>query len=71
MLWFISRGVVERELRNGALTEWPLDAPFLSGALGITTRREETSGEDVQALVDALSVVAARDQVSRPLRATR
>jgi len=61
MLWVISRGVVERELRHGALHEWPLDAPFLSGALGITTRREETPGEDVQALIDALSVAASRD----------
>ncbi len=71
MLWFISRGVVERELRNDALHEWPLEAPFLSGALGITTRRGETLGEDVQALIDALSVIAARDQDSRPARAAR
>ncbi|WOI57878.1 LysR substrate-binding domain-containing protein [Palleronia sp. LCG004] len=71
MLWFISRGVVERELRNGSLHRWRLEAPFLSGALGITTRREESPPEDVEALIDALSVVAARLRGSRIVRFDR
>ncbi len=71
MLWFISRGVVEREVQNGVLRTWPLGAPFLTGALGITTRRDDTPGADVRALIDALSVAAARSQGSRPARSAR
>ena len=71
MLWFISRGVVERELRNGYLHEWPLDAPFMAGAIGVTTRREGAPDENVQALMDALSVAAAQYQDSRPALSER
>ncbi len=44
-LWFISRGVVIDELDRGAMTEFPVAARFLSGAVGITRRQHvnETS----------------------------
>ena len=58
MLWFISRGVVERELQRGTLTAWPLDAPFLSGAVGMTTRANEDDHPGLRLLYDALSTAA-------------
>lgn len=38
MLWFISRGVVERELQRGTLAALDLRADYLSGAVGITRK---------------------------------
>ncbi|WP_375261075.1 LysR substrate-binding domain-containing protein [Palleronia sp.] len=58
MLWFISRGVVERELRRGTLVAWPLDVPFLSGAVGITTRANDRDHPGLRLLHDALSAAA-------------
>jgi LysR family pca operon transcriptional activator len=47
MLWFISRGVVERELRRGTLASLPLKADYMAGAVGIT--RKSTFGENSHA----------------------
>ena len=38
MLWFISRGVVERELQRGTLAEVNLKSGYMSGAVGITRK---------------------------------
>lgn len=38
LLWFISRGVVERELRAGLLTSIPLHSDYMSGAIGLTRK---------------------------------
>lgn len=38
MLWFISRGVVERELRQGTLAALDLKSDFMAGAVGITRK---------------------------------
>jgi len=44
MLWFISRGVVERELRGGTLAALPLRSDTMAGAVGLT--RKFTFGEN-------------------------
>ncbi len=44
MLWFISRGVAERELRQGTLSSLPLKTDYMAGAVGLT--RKFTFGED-------------------------
>lgn len=44
MLWFISRGVVERELRAGTLASLPLKSDYMAGAVGLT--RKFTFGEN-------------------------
>lgn len=38
MLWFISRGVVERELRNGTLAALDLRSDYMAGAVGLTRK---------------------------------
>ncbi|MCR9283361.1 HTH-type transcriptional regulator CynR [Labrenzia sp. THAF191b] len=38
MLWFISRGVVERELRRGTLAAIELRSDYMAGSVGITRR---------------------------------
>jgi len=38
MLWFISKGVVERELANGTLAAIDPKAEYLSGAIGLTRK---------------------------------
>ncbi|GAA3876918.1 LysR substrate-binding domain-containing protein [Celeribacter arenosi] len=38
MLWFISRGVVAREIGNGALVTLDLKADYMAGAVGITRK---------------------------------
>lgn len=58
MLWFISRGVVERELQRGTLVAWALDAPFLSGAVGMTSRANDRHSPGLRLLHDALSAAA-------------
>lgn len=42
-LWFISRGVVAEELERGILREFPVEAGFLSGAVGITRRQSASA----------------------------
>jgi LysR family pca operon transcriptional activator len=38
MLWFISRGVVERELKSGSLVALDMKADYMSGAVGLTRK---------------------------------
>ena len=38
LLWFISRGVVERELRAGLLTRIVVDSDYMVGAIGLTRK---------------------------------
>ncbi|MGY9038130.1 MAG: LysR substrate-binding domain-containing protein [Rhodobacterales bacterium] len=38
MLWFISKGVVARELKNGSLVAMDLKVDYLSGAVGLTRK---------------------------------
>ncbi len=38
LLWFISRGVVERELRAGLLTSIALNSDYMVGAIGLTRK---------------------------------
>jgi LysR family pca operon transcriptional activator len=38
LLWFISRGVVERELRTGLLTSIALNSDYMVGAIGLTRK---------------------------------
>jgi LysR family pca operon transcriptional activator len=53
-LWFISQGVVGDELDRGALIQWPTDAGFLTGAVGLTRRQV---GPD-NAMLDVLTRLA-------------
>lgn len=38
LLWFISRGVVERELRAGLLTSIAMNSDYMTGAIGLTRK---------------------------------
>lgn len=38
LLWFISRGVVERELRSGTLASIALNSDYMVGAIGLTRK---------------------------------
>jgi LysR family transcriptional regulator, pca operon transcriptional activator len=60
-VWFISRGVIRDELARGDLIEIALHAPFLSGAVGITTRPEQ-SAKGLDGLIEI-----TRDCVDRGL----
>ncbi|OOY23815.1 hypothetical protein BMI91_15315 [Thioclava sediminum] len=59
MLWFISRGVVARELASGLLVSLPLGAQFMSGAVGLTMKHEMTERPEVARLT-AMMHEAAR-----------
>ncbi len=39
MLWFISRGVIAREIEAGTVVILPISARFMSGAVGLTMKR--------------------------------
>ncbi|MGM0583431.1 MAG: LysR substrate-binding domain-containing protein [Pseudomonadota bacterium] len=58
MLWFISRGVIARELEHGALTTLPIRAPFMAGAVGLTMKQSAQRRPEVAQLVDALHEAA-------------
>jgi len=59
MLWFISRGVVAREIASRRLAGLDLGAGFMSGAVGITLRSEASLDDGAQALIDLLHGQAA------------
>lgn len=50
--WFISRGVVDEELKRGDLVEVPTGARFLSGAVGITRRQSAITAAGLGILVE-------------------
>lgn len=58
-LWFISRGVVLEELDRGELVTFETGARFLSGAVGITRRRDMGAAAELDILCGLL-----RDAVS-------
>jgi len=57
-IWFISRGVVAEELARGTLRTLELDAPLLSGPVGISQREDATPSIQRAALVDHLRKAA-------------
>ena len=58
-LWFISQGVVGDELDRGALIQWPTDAGFLTGAVGLT-RRQIGPGNAILDLLTQLATDGTR-----------
>lgn len=60
MLWFISRGVIARELAAGVLVSLPLGAQFMSGAVGLTMTREVQERPEIAQLVEMLHDAAQR-----------
>lgn len=59
LLWFISNGVVARELEAGRLRRFDLGAGYMSGAVGITLRSAEDAGPETAYLTGLLHAVAA------------
>ncbi len=58
MLWFISRGVVGRELAAGNLATFDLGADYMSGAVGVTQRRSDTQDTSINDLIELLHTEA-------------
>ena len=58
MLWFISRGVVGRELTSGNLATFDLGAGYMSGAVGITQKRSENEESNINDLIELLHIGA-------------
>ncbi|MDV6227290.1 LysR substrate-binding domain-containing protein [Nitratireductor aquimarinus] len=54
MLWFISRGVVERELKRGTLITLDLKADYMAGAVGITRKFDFDKNSPTELLVRLL-----------------
>ena len=63
MLWFISRGVVADELKNGALVTVDLASPLLSGPVGISVSSSTPLSVERSMLADCLKA-----SVTRPAR---
>lgn len=64
MIWFISRGVVQRELERHSLHVWPTEARYLSGAVGITRRSGGRDRPEVADLCAAFQAEAKARAVS-------
>jgi LysR family pca operon transcriptional activator len=61
MLWFISHGVVAREIAAGTLCAFDLGSGFMSGAVGMTTRHSGIRNPQAEFLATLLhDTVAAR-----------
>ena len=58
LLWFISLGVVEREVRANSLSVIPIGASYLSGAVGITTKNAATRRSMIVELAAVLHQMA-------------
>lgn len=54
MMWFISRGVVARELDRGELVSLDMGARILSGAVGLTRRLASAENPDLDYLIQLL-----------------
>jgi len=65
MLWFISRGVVARELETGELVAFDLQAQQMSGAVGLTTKFSPEKNTHVDFLVTLLHRRATVSQIER------
>ncbi|MCS6626876.1 LysR substrate-binding domain-containing protein [Roseibacterium beibuensis] len=59
MLWFISRGVVARELSSGNLSTFDLGAGYMSGAVGITLRQGAETTANADYLIELLHAAAS------------
>ncbi|MFQ1700315.1 LysR substrate-binding domain-containing protein [Loktanella agnita] len=58
MLWFISRGVVARELDAGSLIRFNLGADYMSGAVGITLQHTRNENRHADYLIELLHLSA-------------
>ncbi|MER5171058.1 MULTISPECIES: LysR substrate-binding domain-containing protein [Thioclava] len=54
LLWFISRGVVRREIESGTLEVIDLGAPFLAGSVGLTMKQSTADRFEIGGLAEAL-----------------
>ena len=61
MVWFISRGVVERELNSGSLVTLNTEVKYMSGAVGLTRK----TGFSQNVLVDLLTTLLRRRAAQR------
>jgi LysR family pca operon transcriptional activator len=59
-VWFISRGVVAHEVDQGTLRIARMNQPMIVGPVGISLRENMTESAELQALIVALRLVAAR-----------
>lgn len=50
-IWFISRGVVAKELENGSLRTLPLNTPMGPGPVGISLREDHHPNRDLEVLI--------------------
>jgi LysR family pca operon transcriptional activator len=57
-IWFISRGVIERELREGTVRTVELNQPMFTGPVGLCLRKDGQIGPELQALITHLRSVA-------------
>ncbi|ADZ90692.1 pca operon transcription factor PcaQ [Marinomonas mediterranea] len=53
-IWIISRGVVAREIADGALSELPIDTKETLGAVGLTTRSDSTPSMALKLFMKAI-----------------
>jgi LysR family pca operon transcriptional activator len=60
MLWFISRGVIARELKAGKLVTLPISAQFMAGAVGLTLKQSDGERSEVAELVAILQRAAEK-----------
>ncbi|WP_174801667.1 LysR substrate-binding domain-containing protein [Martelella limonii] len=65
-IWFISGGVVARELAAGTLTVLPVRNELLGGPVGISLKENATRAPELDTLIDALASVATRDPLRGP-----
>ncbi|MGB0506089.1 MAG: LysR substrate-binding domain-containing protein [Pikeienuella sp.] len=57
-IWFISRGVIDRELREGVVRAVELNQPMFTGPVGLYLRKDGQIGPELQALISHLRGVA-------------
>lgn len=60
-IWFISRGVIARELAEGSLKALSLNAPMMAGPVGISLRETTHRNSELTAMVTALQQAALNE----------
>jgi LysR family pca operon transcriptional activator len=60
MLWFISRGVVARELEDGSLVALDFGGRQMAGAVGLTHRTSRDQHPDIDDLIGLLHKSATK-----------
>ena len=68
LLWFISRGVIAREVAAGTLVTLPITAQFMSGAVGLTMKNDAQDRPEIAQLIDMLHT-EAQNRAGRAARA--